>query len=194
MKSDYKEAAQIPDSKDVERDLNDLESSLSRLKREYDTFFSGAEKRPPAQLRQRVETSIRRYSSLQGLSYAQRFRYNTLVARFTSYQDLWTKQMRLKEEGRNASGVIISPDSKPKVTTQSHSQDPQKEKREGLFQGYPRRRGQTGEGKPDLNVQTFCDLLDRQQTVIIDRYHCKQVDFFVKVEAGHAKLKARPVQ
>ncbi len=194
MKTDRNETAKAPDEKEIERDLNDLESSLSQLKRDYDIFFSGVEKRPPVQLRQRVETSIRRYSSLLGLSYAQRFRYNSLVARFNSYQDLWSKQMRLKEEGRNPSGVILHADSKPKVTTQNVIQDPQKQKREELFQEYVRTREETGEGKPGLNFQKFCELLDQQQKQIIDKYHCKQVDFFVKVEAGHAKLKARPIQ
>lgn len=198
MKTGPKETAKAPDEKEIERDLNELESGVSQLKRDYDMFFAGAEKRPPVQLRQRVETSIRRYSSVLSLSYAQRFRYNTLVARFSSYQDLWSKQMRYKEEGRNPSGVIIhpdsKPDSKPKVTTQNLTQDPQKEKREELFQEYVRTREETGEGKPGLNFQKFCELLDQQQKQIIDKYHCKQVDFFVKVEAGHAKLKARPIQ
>lgn len=194
MKTDRKETVKTLDEKEIERELNELESSLGQLKRDYDMFFTGTEKRPPALLRQRVETSIRRYGSLQGLSYAQRFRYNSLVARFTSYQDLWTKQMRLKEEGRSPSGVIIHPDSKPKVTTQNLSHDPQKQKREELFQEYVKTREETGEGKPGVNFQKFCELLDQQQKQIIDKYHCKQVDFFVKVEAGHAKLKARPIQ
>src|SRR5262249_9876825 len=88
----------MDESKRIERDLDELETNLSTLKRDYDSFFSGAAIKPPNEGRKRIETAIRRFAKAEGFSYAQRFRYNSLVARFNSYQDLWSKQMKMKEE------------------------------------------------------------------------------------------------
>jgi len=92
---------EVPDdSKQIEKNLDELDNSITALKREYDIFFSGGSKTLPLSSQRKIEKTIKRYSNLVGLSYAHRFRYNTIVARFNTYLELWNKQMRMKEEGR----------------------------------------------------------------------------------------------
>jgi hypothetical protein len=181
----------MDESKRIEKDLDELETNLTSLKRDYDSFFSGAANKPPYESRKRIEGTIRRFARAEGFSYAQRFRYNSLVARFNSYQDLWSKQMKMKEEGRTPSGGLIT-DSKPKLTTQKMPQRDQQ--LQELYHEYLSMREKTGEGSPNFDFTAFCDLIKKQQEQIITRYQCKDVQFFVKLEEGHAKLKARPVK
>lgn len=182
----------MDESKRIEQDLDNLEGNLASLKRDYDTFFSGASKQPPFEGKKKIENVIRRFSNNAGLSYAQRFRYNSLVARFNSYQDLWNKQMRMKEEGRTSSGGLLTDSSKPKLTTVK--MPPKDQKLQQLYHEYLTMREKTGEGKPNFDFNAFCELLKKQQEQIIHKYNCKDVDFFVKIEEGHTKLKARPVK
>jgi hypothetical protein len=187
------------DSKELERELDQLENSLNLLKREYEIFFSGAVKQAPRESKKRLEKTIQRYTSMQGLSYAQRFRFNSLVARFNSYMDLWNKQMRYKEEGRTPSGAIplIPENNNNKLKTQPVTpagSNGAEAKLEKIFEEYLKRREETGEGRPNLKFQDFCKIVSKQREAIVSKYRCKDVDFYVKIEGGHARLKARPVQ
>jgi len=181
------------DSKQIERDLDDLDYSITLLKRDYEVFFSGGSKQPPLETHRKIERAIKRYSTMTVLSYAQRFRYNTIVARFNSYLDLWNKQMRMKEEGRTPTGGLVSAEAK-RQQGQPGEPETQDKKMEKLFQEYLNTREVTGEGAPKLNFDSFCQLVSKQKNAIVQKYHCKDVDFYVKVEEGQAKLKARPVK
>ena len=97
------------ESGNVDRELGELETALNLLKRDYEVYFSGGAKLPPLNSHRKLEREIRKYGNLTSLSYAQRFRYNNISARFNSYVDLWNKQMRNKEEGRTPSGGVILP-------------------------------------------------------------------------------------
>lgn len=192
MAEPTKDESKDKDSKQVEKELDGLETALAELKREYEIFFAGGSKQLPLDMQRRVERVIKRYSVMTGLSYAHRFRLNSLVARFNSYLDLWNKQMRYKEEGRTPSGAMPPvPNGKQKEKTPASPQD---RKLESLFNEYLKKRQETGEGAPKLNFQGFCELVNKQRETIVQKYNCKDVDFYVKVEEGHARLKARPVR
>ena len=84
-----------------EEQLTRLEEDIRRLKIEFDTFFNGASKRPPYDTKGRVETVIKRLGDDRTLSFAQRFRYNSLTARYNAFRDLWRRTMQGREEGRD---------------------------------------------------------------------------------------------
>src|SRR5512136_2219888 len=79
-----------------EEDLLELEDGIRKLKVEYDIFFNGNRKKPPDDLRFRVEKLIRRLSE-SSMAFQERFRYNTLVARFYVYRDLWRRSQGERE-------------------------------------------------------------------------------------------------
>ena len=186
---------EVPDdSKQIEKNLDELDNSITALKREYDIFFSGGSKTLPLSSQRKIEKTIKRYSNLVGLSYAHRFRYNTIVARFNTYLELWNKQMRMKEEGRTPTGGLVVQQAENKQKGSTAEPDTGDNKLKNLFQEYVRTRQQTGEGAPKLNFQGFCQLITKQKEAIVQKYNCKDVDFYVKVEDGRAKLKARPVK
>ncbi len=45
---------------------------------------------------------IKRLGDDRTLSYAQRYRYNSLGSRYNSFRDLWRRTMQGREEGRDA--------------------------------------------------------------------------------------------
>ena len=85
----------------LDEQLSRLEEDIRRLRIEFDIFFNGAAKRPPYDTKGRVETIIKRLGDDRTLTYAQRFRYNSLIARYNAFRDLWRRTMQGREEGRD---------------------------------------------------------------------------------------------
>ena len=71
--------------------LTRLEDDIRRLRIEFDIFFNGAAKRPPYDTKGRVETLLKRLGDDRTLTYAQRYRYNSLAARYNAFRDLWRR-------------------------------------------------------------------------------------------------------
>ncbi len=83
----------------VDEELNLLEESVRRLKIEYDVYFGGGSKKPPADTDWRVQTLIKKYSDGHKMNFPQRFKYNTIVQRYALFSDLWRQKLKIKEEG-----------------------------------------------------------------------------------------------
>jgi len=82
----------------IDEDLGQIERDIRTLKIEYEQFFGGGRKRPPADTQWRAESLIRRYNERTGeLSFAQRFRFNNLAQTYAKYQDMWRKKVIQKE-------------------------------------------------------------------------------------------------
>ena len=183
------------ENKQIEKELDDLDMALTLLKRDYEVYFSGGSKLPPNEAHKRVENLVRKYSRLTSLNYAQRFRYNSIQARFQSYLDLWNKQMRFKEEGRTPSGGVIQVQEKPKKAPRKSATavDAQANHFQKVFNEYLKSREKMGENASNVTFEKFSEQLSKQRQAILERYQCKDVQFYVAVEQGKTKLKAKPV-
>jgi len=87
---------QQEEASEIDLQLSRVEDDIRKLKIEFDIFFNGAAKRPPLEARARLEAVIKRLSDNRTLSYAQRYYFNTLVARFTSYRELWRRNLKAR--------------------------------------------------------------------------------------------------
>jgi hypothetical protein len=83
---------------DIDQQLSRMEEDIRKLKIDFDIFFNGTSKRPPLENRARLESYIKRIADNRNLSYAQRYYFNTLVSRFTSYRELWRRTLKAKGE------------------------------------------------------------------------------------------------
>ena len=83
---------------EVDQQLSRLEDDIRKLKIEFDIYFNGATKRPPLEARARMESTLKRIADNRTLTYAQRYYFNTLTSRFTSYRELWRRQLKAKGE------------------------------------------------------------------------------------------------
>lgn len=81
---------------EIDQQLARMEDDIRKLKIEFDIFFNGATKRPPLEARARLDSFIKRIADNRSLSYSQRYYFNTLVARFTSYRELWRRTLKAK--------------------------------------------------------------------------------------------------
>ncbi|MEO8040963.1 MAG: hypothetical protein ABI646_00010 [Acidobacteriota bacterium] len=88
--------SRVEEAAAIDKQLGKLEDDVRRLKIEFDIYFNGSAKRPPLEARARLESQIKRMSDNRGLSYAQRYKLNGLISRFTSYRELWRRTLKSK--------------------------------------------------------------------------------------------------
>jgi hypothetical protein len=88
-------------SEESVRRLTTLSGELKRLETEYNQFFSGRLPRPPWETRSRVESLIKKWDreSFEA-SAVDKFKFQTLQARYSTFADLWDRGLRAREEGR----------------------------------------------------------------------------------------------
>jgi hypothetical protein len=180
---------------DVERELQRLEAELRKLEAEYNMFFAGALPRPPWETRNRVEALIKRFDRSYIQNYLDRFRFNTLQARYATFVDLWDRGLRAREEGRPgpfarkpAQPAPASPSDRiVHVTTLS---DPKKEidKVHELYDRLMDARREVGEEV--VPFHKFVDLV-KQQVTQLRKEGSPEVAFRVAVKNGKVNLTAR---
>lgn len=180
------------DPKKFDRQIDEMENAINLLKREFEKYFGGGSKKPPTDDQTKLEKAIKKYVGAPGLNYAQRFRYSSLVARFNTYNELWNKQLRMKEEGKYQTGPQQPPPVHP---PKAHSERKKtKDPLESIYNDYLANREKTGEGAPPLNFDGFTQVVSKQREALINKFHCKDVKFYVTIEDGKTKLKAKPLK
>ncbi len=88
----YEEAANL------DQQIGRLEDDIRKLKIDFDIYFNGGAKRPPLEARARLEANLKRLADDRNLTYAQRYQFNMMVSRFTSYRELWRRLLKKKGE------------------------------------------------------------------------------------------------
>ncbi len=86
------------DAVNLDLQLSRIEDDVRRLKIEFDIFFNGGSKRPPLEARARLESNMKRISDDRSLTFAQRYQFNALASRFTSYRELWRRMLKTRGE------------------------------------------------------------------------------------------------
>jgi len=86
------------ESASLDQEVARLEDDIRKLKIDFDIYFNGGSKRPPLEARARLEANLKRLADDRNLSYAQRYQFNMVVSRFTSYRELWRRLLKKKGE------------------------------------------------------------------------------------------------
>jgi len=84
---------------EIQKELDELESRLERLRIKYDQYFIGIEKVMPFVQRKDVDRRFAQLHKEQFRNGGLRFRFQTMVQRFTTYQTYWGRIIRQIEEG-----------------------------------------------------------------------------------------------
>ncbi|MFZ1865779.1 MAG: MXAN_5187 C-terminal domain-containing protein [Polyangiales bacterium] len=85
--------------KEFEILLSDAEVQLSRIKHLYEQWFQGIERLEPQIARKQFERTMHELRKVKPRNTALRFRYNTLIQRYTTLQTYWRRVGRQIEEG-----------------------------------------------------------------------------------------------
>ena len=83
---------------EIDKTITRLEEDIRKLKIDFGIYFNGGLKRAPHEARGRVEASIKRLADDRNLNYAQRYQFNSIIAGYTSYRELWRRQLKKKGE------------------------------------------------------------------------------------------------
>ncbi|MBX7170629.1 MAG: hypothetical protein K1X72_06695 [Pyrinomonadaceae bacterium] len=83
---------------EIDKTLVRLEEDIRKLKIDFGIFFNGGLKRAPHEARGRVEAIIKRLQDDRNMNYAQRYQFNSLMAGYISYRELWRRQLKKKGE------------------------------------------------------------------------------------------------
>jgi len=178
--------------------LTRLEDDIRRLRVEFDIFFNGGAKRPPYDTKGRVETLLKRLGDDRTLNYAQRYRYNSLAARYNAFRDLWRRTMQGREEGRDAMSAARASAKKDTVQKPAESvsfvcldahRDVEVVK--NIYTSLIEAKRRCGEPTEDLTFPKFHRLLASKADGLKEQLGCDRVRFSVAVEGGHVSFKAR---
>lgn len=94
----FKDQSRIDKVQDIEDQIERIEDDIRRLKIEFDIYFNGGTKKAPHRQRASLEARIKRLSGNRDLSFANRYRLNNLVSRYTSFRELWRRKLKAKGE------------------------------------------------------------------------------------------------
>ena len=197
----------------VDEELSQLEEAMRRLKTEYDVFFGGGSKKPPADTQWRVESLLKKYSDGNKMNFAQRFRYNSLQQKFSLFNGLWQQKLKIKEEGYRRpqdavlgiAGMRISEEqaaaaslskkgtpAEPEGAFKTHCSDvnADHENVEKLFNAMMAAKTKAGENA-NASFDSFKSFVQKKTEQIRKEYGCHAVEYSVELESGQVRLKAK---
>jgi hypothetical protein len=86
--------------------IDDLERTTERVRGLYESYFLGLERRPPEQARQQLHRRLLETQATTIVNTALRFRFQTLMQRFTLLGAYWNRTMREIEAGTYRRDVL----------------------------------------------------------------------------------------
>ncbi len=192
-------------------DLEWLAQGIRQLQIEWEKFFSGIERKPPNEAKDRLEAVIRRYAYTEIRNNAERFRYQSLVSRYNTFSELWNKRLRAREEGRVAGlhvprtlASLAPPPASPPSSIPAQAagaagevriRQPEREVEamRTLFDEFIAKRKAMGEAGA-VKFDAFQKLVSQQTARILADKGAQAVDFRLETKDGKVSLKARAVK
>lgn len=191
-------------------ELEKLEEQIRKLKMQYDQFFRGLRKLPPTEDRKRLDEAMRDQLRGKLRDNASRFRYHSLVATYNRFQELWSRQMREREEGplnfRDRQRAMQAPlpeapppdaAKKPGVTPhadESYVKVASTSNGEAMSEIHRQvAEANRALGKASPTVEQVAALVAKQAEQLRGRYNVDSIAFRVETVDGKVRLKAKPV-
>jgi hypothetical protein len=189
-------------------ELQGLEKALRNLNAQYDAFLYGSTHKPPLEVRRRVGQQLRRLSTLESESPADRFRFQALQVRFNGLSDRWDRLQSEKEAGRRpgihshfvrlGGSETERPPARPNAreaasvreseeTETRPAEDPERE----LFRRYIEARRGRGEDVAGLRFDRFAEKLAQQREKLKQHFGDAEIVFDVTERDGKIRLIAK---
>jgi hypothetical protein len=89
----------LPVESEFDKDMVKMQVLFDSLKHEYDLYFVGTRKEPPAKEFKVLEKMVRRYANTSLPRLSQQFRVATFNSKFSIYSEQWNRWLRAKEDG-----------------------------------------------------------------------------------------------
>ena len=187
----------------IERELNEIERQIGRLRIDVEWFFSGELKLMPVQTRSRLEIAFRHLWEVETNRASDRFRLQALQERYTSLTELWEKKLRLREVGRplGQRDTHSAQPAGPGGAAPSRPGDvgaaaPVKARTgpdfRPLFERYQSARRELGENENRMTYEKFEEAVRQKAEEIRKRTGSTKLIFEVRTEGGKVRLLGRP--
>ncbi len=99
MANEHVQKRSVRGSDDLEREAHAVEEELEALKARYDQYFLGIERREPSRWREELRRKVLRLKGAFTRNTGVKFKIQSLHARYLSYERMWLRNAREKEEG-----------------------------------------------------------------------------------------------
>ena len=191
-------------------DLDRLDVTIRQLQVKWDLFFNGQEKKPPSDLQSQVESLIKRHANTEIRNNGDRFRFQSLSARYTTFNELWQKRLRAREEGKvfGMHGLRAEqmppppappPPREPRAAASAPGEirvvDASRDTAavRALYERFVEERKRAGETHAPV-FENFRELISQQTERIRAEKGAQAVDFRLETRDGKVSLKARIVK
>ena len=172
---------------DIQETLTRFERDIRLLKIEFDRYFNGFLDIPPEDNRGEVEETLRQLRGQPLNSFADRYRLNSLEARFNSFNALWTRKLRKRE---SAAGRPTTSDRGPDpYAGLTVGNGPSRTHERALYEELYR----SSDRSAKTDFDSFRRFLRRQTEKIRGKTGCSEVRFRIASQDGKLTLKAQPV-
>ncbi|MGE3510430.1 MAG: MXAN_5187 C-terminal domain-containing protein [Vicinamibacterales bacterium] len=184
-----------PPVSEFERDLQRLEAQIKQLETEYNQYFAGRVARPPWETRSKVDALVKQYDRRHIRNTGERFRFQTIQARYRTLIDLWDRALRAREEGRPgpfAQRRSVPAETRPgaRVMHVASFRDPTKEM-DSLHQLYDSLvEARHAVGEEAVPFHKFAELVKTQVTKLQANGN-EEVAFRVAVKDGKVAFTAK---
>ena len=194
----------------IDEELDLLDSSLRRLKIEYDIYFGGGSKKPPNDTLWRVNSLIKKYSDSQKLNFSQRYKFNYSDATICHLQ----RSLAAKAENQGR-GLPATPGrgarhhgsahgswnarrrlrwarlQRPNLQDRLQRRGPRYGHGARLLRPHDGEKQKVGEtaGAP---FESFASFLKKKTEQIRKDFKCEAVEYSLEVQDRQVKLKAKP--
>jgi hypothetical protein len=194
----------------IDEELGQMERDIRQLKIEYDQYFGGGRKRPPAEIEWRIDLLIKRYGERGGdMKHGQRFRFSNLTQTYAKYKEIFRKKLQQKEEGKiqRHFGAAAKAIEAERAEKQKHDQaiaaarggafritcsEPEKETEQidKLYQAFLQAKEKAGEGTGKLTPESFNEFVRKKTKDLQAEKNCREVEYVIELANGQVKLKA----
>lgn len=188
-------------------DIGLLDSKIARLKVEYEQYFMRVLKREPVKLRNEIEQTILFYSNKNFTNTSAKFKYNSVVAKYNSYKQYWSRVLRDIDEGKFVrKGEGDSFGIKPRANLPPAEKASRRENKqhtesaasgqvseiEEVYRQYIDKKRECNESTDGITMETLSKTIDKFKKQVEEKYKTKDVDLRVQVKDGKTKLTITP--
>jgi hypothetical protein len=192
---------------ELEASCQAAEEELEELKARYDQYFLGIERREPNRWREELRKKVLRLKEAFTRNTGLKFRIQALHARYLSYERLWLRAAREKEEGTYRRDLFkarlrgrrdeapppaaapAAPAAKPPPPAAAGLSETEMR---ALYNAYFAAKITCREDVSRLTYEAVARTVAKQIPELVTRYKAKRVEFRVEVKDGKAVLKAIP--
>ncbi|RME46353.1 MAG: hypothetical protein D6795_15500 [Deltaproteobacteria bacterium] len=180
---------------EIVEDLKALEQKIKILRRDYELYFNGLEKKEPLFLKEQVQRMIRKFLREPIRNPALKFKFESLQATFNTFNTYWNRVTMQMEQGLDPRSRFRLRQreeraSQPLPTAPSPAPAPTSDPKT-IYEQFLQARAQTKESTR-ISLPQMEKLLQKQEEKLRKKYGCREVEFRVVIEEGKTKLKGIP--